>query len=152
MDTPKRAGELFEAGWYCAESVLLAVADQRGLKSELVPGIATGLCGGVARTSGMCGALGGAVLALGLELGRVSPDDSVEPCYAAVQQLLARFEAVHGATGCTALTGCDLGTDAGQARFRETGARHQCTGFTETATRLALELLEDPPRVLISRT
>lgn len=145
MDTPKRAGDLFEAGWYCAESVLLAVAEQRGLQSELIPGIATGLCSGVARTGGMCGALGGATLAIGLELGRMSPDDSVEPCYAAVQQLIERFQTIHGATGCTDLTGCDLGTDAGQARFHETGARHQCTRFTETAARLALEILEHTP-------
>ncbi len=145
MDTPRRAGALFESGWYCAESVLLAVAEQRGIDSQIVPGIATGLCGGVARTSGMCGALGGAVLVLGMELGRMSPDDSVEPCYAAVQELLTRFEAEHGALGCTDLTGCDLGTDEGQAAFEATGARHQCTRFTEAATRLALEILDASP-------
>ena len=143
MNTPRRAGELFESGWYCAESVLLAVAEQRGIDSEIVPGIATGLCGGVARTNGMCGALAGAVLALGLELGRVSPNDSVEPCYAAVQQLLSRFEAEHGSLRCTDLTGCDLGTDEGQLAFEATGARHKCTGFTEAATRIALGILAE---------
>ena len=143
MDTPRRAGELFESGWYCAESVLLAVAEQRGIDSEFVPCIATGLCGGVARTGGTCGALTGAVLALGLELGRMSPDESVEPCYAATQELLTRFEAEHGSIRCTDLTGCDLGTDEGQAAFKATGARHECTRFTEAATRIVLEILDE---------
>lgn len=37
----QRAGEVFESGYYCAESVLLAVAESRGIESELIPRIAT---------------------------------------------------------------------------------------------------------------
>jgi len=37
-----RSRQLFESGYYCAESVLLAVAESQGIKSDLIPKIATG--------------------------------------------------------------------------------------------------------------
>ncbi len=34
----------FDKGLYCAESVLKVIAKQKGISSELIPMIATGLC------------------------------------------------------------------------------------------------------------
>ena len=57
----KSAGDYFESGLFCAESVLLAISESMGQKSDLIPKIATGLCGGVSRTCGICGAVSGGV-------------------------------------------------------------------------------------------
>lgn len=134
----RRAGELFESGLYCAESVLKAMAEAYGLETQAIPRIATGLCGGVSRTCGTCGAVNGAILGLGLLLGRNSPDDSVESCYASVRQFLEAFENRFGSINCKELTGCDLGTEDGQKSFADHNMNERCGGFTEQAAGLAV--------------
>lgn len=141
-ETARHARHLFESGHYCAESVLLAVAGRRGMNCEAIPRIATGLCGGVARTCGTCGAVLGAILAIGLALGRNGPGDPIDPAYAAVHALLERFSTQYGSTNCLELTACDLGTDEGQALFRDKGQHEMCAEYVETATQLALGATE----------
>ena len=67
---PKRSRELFNSGFYCAESVLMAIAESRGIRSDLIPRIATGFCSGMARTGGQCGAVSGAMMGISLATGR----------------------------------------------------------------------------------
>ena len=129
----------FADGLYCAESVLLALAQAQGIDSALVPRIATGLCAGLARRCGPCGALTGGILGIGLALGRASPDDASQPAYAATQALIAAFEAEFGARDCHRLLGCDLGTPEGQAHFREHRLRQRCAVFTGRAAELAAQ-------------
>jgi C_GCAxxG_C_C family probable redox protein len=135
----RRGRELFASdGYYCAESVLLAVAESQGIQSDVIPQIATGFCSGMARTCGMCGAVSGAIMGIGLLNGARLPGDSREANYAAVQKLLAGFEEKFGSTNCLELTGCDLGTPEGQAQFRATGQGEHCNDYVEEAVRLVL--------------
>ena len=134
----RRARALFDSGLFCAESVLSAVAEDLGLESELIPRIATGLCSGVGRTSGLCGAVSGAILALGAAAGRDSSEASIEPVYRLVREVVERFEARFGSTGCAELTGCDLATEAGQERFRARNQHTACSEYVGEAARLAL--------------
>ena len=145
----KTAAESFLSGLYCAESVLLALAEARGIHSELIPNIATGFCSGMARTCGTCGALTGAILGIGLALGRSAAGESVEPAYRAVRQLVAEFEEEFGARDCHLLLGCDLGTPEGQAVFREKGLRDRCAGYAGKAAEIAARVIasiEEEPR------
>ena len=135
-----RGGELWDAGYYCAESVLLVVAEAYGIESDVIPGIATGFCGGLSDSCGLCGAVSGAIMGIGLVKGRSGPDESVEDAYATVRQLLSRFVAGFGATNCADLTGCDLGTPEGQESFRLRDQGQQCREYVIEATRMALEL------------
>ncbi len=137
----QRSGELFESGYFCAESVLLAIAEAKGIQSDLIPGIATGFCSGVARTCGVCGAVSGGIMSLSLLTGRSSPDESVEENYAAVQKLLSAFEGKFGSTNCQELIACDLGTKEGQEIYEANNLDEQCKRYTEEATRLAMQLL-----------
>ena len=139
----KRSRELLGSGLYCAESVLMVVAESRAVTCEHVPGIATGFCSGLSRTAGPCGALTGAVLAINLVLGRTTPEQSVEPCYRAVRELVERFVGQFGSDNCETLTGCHLGTDHGQARFRDRGVEGRCLEIVAVATRLALEAIAE---------
>ncbi|MHB9029628.1 MAG: C-GCAxxG-C-C family (seleno)protein [Candidatus Latescibacterota bacterium] len=57
-DSPQivqRSGELFDSGYLCAESVLVAIAESSGISTDAKPGIAAGFCSGMARTNRMCG-------------------------------------------------------------------------------------------------
>ena len=74
----QRSTELWDSGLYCAESVLLAVAESLGIRSDIIPRIATGFCGGVSDSGGMCGAVSGAIMAIGLAAGRSSTEQSAE--------------------------------------------------------------------------
>src|SRR5512137_1149466 len=93
---PQRSLELFRSGFYCAESVLQAVAESQGIRSELIPRIATGFCSGISRTGGMCGAVSGAIMGINLAAGRNSPGESIETSYALTRELVRRFEKQFG--------------------------------------------------------
>ncbi len=116
----KIAVDHFGNGFNCAESVLLGVTEALGIESECVPKIATPFGGGMGRYGEVCGAITGAMMALGLKSGRESADDTATrgEVYAKVVRLMRAFEIEYGSVGCRTLTGCDLLTPEGQARFQ----------------------------------
>jgi C_GCAxxG_C_C family probable redox protein len=142
----KAAEGFFASGLYCAESVVLAIARAWGVESELLPKAATAFCSGMARTCGPCGALSGAIMSIGLFLGRSSAEQSVQPCYAPTQQLIRQFEREFGARNCNDLLGCDLGTPEGQAEFREHRLHERCTQYTGRAAEMAARLILEATR------
>ena len=138
----KAAEDSFASGFYCAESVVMAVAKAEGVDSGLLPRIATGFGGGMARTCGDCGALTGAVMAVGLALGRSTATESVEPAFAATQRLIQEFEREFGSRDCQALLGgCDLATPEDQAMFQEQKLRRRCFRFTGGAAEIAARVI-----------
>jgi C_GCAxxG_C_C family probable redox protein len=131
----ERSTALFGSGFYCAESVLLAIAESQGLSDPAVPKIATGFCGRVSRSSGMCGALAGGIMAIGLLTGRSAPDESRDRCYALSHNLVGRFRERYGTTQCTELLGCDLSTAEGSRDFRDRGLIEKiCVPVTRQTT------------------
>ena len=65
----RKAEELFLQGYNCAQAVSCACAGDCGVPSELVVKLATGFGAGMGRTQETCGAVSGAILALGLRGG-----------------------------------------------------------------------------------
>ncbi|HZW12223.1 MAG TPA: C-GCAxxG-C-C family protein [Noviherbaspirillum sp.] len=139
----KSAEESFASGLYCAESVLVALAKSQGYENEILPKIASGFCGGMSRTCGTCGAITGAIMGMGLTLGRSQAGESVQPAYVATQRLIAEFEQEFGARDCHVLLGCDLGTPEGQATFREKKLSERCIKYTGRAAEIAANILAD---------
>lgn len=137
-----RSGELFGQGLFCAESVLQAVAESQNIKNDLIPSIATGFCSGMARTGGLCGAAGGAILAINMLCGRNDTTSTVENNYKIVRDFIGRFEAQFGSTNCSQLLGCHLGTPEGQAFFKGNNLREKCLVFTREAGRLAISSIQ----------
>ncbi len=140
----KAAEQSFAAGFYCAESVVMAIAKAGGVNSEFLPGIATGFGSGMARTCGDCGALTGAILAVGLALGRSAATESVEPAFAATRRVIEAFVGEFGARDCPALLGgCDLATPEGQAMFKEQRLHRRCLRFTGGAAEIAARVIAE---------
>ena len=140
----KNAEESFASGLYCAESVVLAIARAQGLESELLPKIATAFCSGMSRSCSTCGALTGALLGIGLALGRSRPDESVEPAYSAGRKLIKEFEQEFGDCNCyTLLGGCDMNTPEGQAMFQEERLMEHCLQITGKAAEIAARIIEE---------
>jgi C_GCAxxG_C_C family probable redox protein len=142
-EASQRSLELFKSGYFCAESVLLAIAESRGIQSDLIPKIATGFCSGISRTGGMCGAVGGAIMGINLMAGRSFPTESLELSYSLTQKLIDQFEKLYGSVNCRQLMGCDLSTEAGQRYFMENNLMERCHQYTMEATRLAISLLAE---------
>jgi C_GCAxxG_C_C family probable redox protein len=140
---PQRSLELFRLGFFCAESVLLAIAESQGIQSELIPRIATGFCSGVSRTGGMCGAVSGAIMGINLVVGRNSPTESLEVSYGLTQKLISRFERQYRSIHCRQLIGCDLATEAGQRYFMENHLMESCLQYAEGATSIAISLITE---------
>lgn len=139
--TKAAAIQHFKDGLYCAESVLVTLAQRQGIQDQ-VPAIATGFCSGLSQTAGPCGALTGAVMGLGLAFGRNDATGSVQQTYEAVQTLVQRFTDEFGATGCADLLGCHLGTPEGRKTFTEDKLHRRCMTYTGRAAELAAELID----------
>ena len=131
----------FDAGFGCAEAVLKAVAEHIGVESDLIPRLATGFCGGMARTGGMCGAVTGGVLALNLLYGRSDADGDKEANYKAIQEFMHLFRERFNEVNCPGLTGVELSTEEGQRQFTERNLHPRCANFVGEATRMVLETI-----------
>jgi C_GCAxxG_C_C family probable redox protein len=135
--------ELFRSGFYCAESVLQAIAECQGVRSDLIPRIATGFCSGISRTGGICGAVTGAIMGINLVAGRDLPTGSLETNFAMIQKLINQFEKQYGSTNCRQLLGCDLDTESGQRYFMENNLMDNCLQYAEGATRIAMTIISE---------
>jgi len=129
---------------------LLSVAEGKSIQSELIPRIATGFCGGIARTGGICGAVSGAVMAISIYYGRSLPDERIDKSYIPIQKIIELFEKKFGSTNCRELTGCDLGTEEGRKRFFAMNTLEKCRGYTEEATRMAMSIIEKEPEAEVT--
>jgi len=145
--TPEEIAELaarnWNQGYYCAESVLAAVAVSQGIESELIPKIATAFCSGLAQTNGPCGAMTGGVMGLSMCEGREDAEDGREKLYQKTQRLVGAFEARFGETHCTNLLQLQLGTPEASQEYAARNLSVQCEGYVREAARLAAELIQE---------
>jgi C_GCAxxG_C_C family probable redox protein len=135
---------MFDQEFSCAQSVFAVFADPADVDRETALRLASGFGGGLARTGETCGAVTGAVLALGLRHCGAPPTDpqSKHAAYPPVREFLARFRALHGAVTCRELLGVDISTEAGMERARGQDLfRCRCPGFVRDAARIVEELL-----------
>ncbi len=105
--TPAPAAELalgrFTKGHSCSQAVFTVFAERAGLAHDTAMKIASGFGGGM-WSGGVCGAVTGAYMALGLEHG----GDPNAPIARRVRELSERFKAKHRSIVCAELLGVDL--------------------------------------------
>ncbi len=141
---PARAEEVFAQGYNCSQAVLLACGEGRGLAPDVALRVAGPFGGGIGRLGETCGAVSGAIMALGLAYSKVKPDDndSRERGYKLAREFIDRFTQMHGSVVCRDLLGCDLSTPAGLARAKELRVHEAvCPRFVRAAAEIVEELL-----------
>ncbi len=134
----------FDAGFNCAQAVFLAFAPELGMEGKAAARVACAFGAGMGRTANTCGAVSGALLAIGLRHGMDDPGDQAakERTYALARGLLAVFAGRHGTLLCRELLGCDIGTPEGLARMRgEKLHQKVCAGLVTDAVRITEQLL-----------
>ena len=102
MSAADRAENLFRAGYNCGQAVAGAFAEEMGLPLETVMKLSAGLGGGLCRMREACGAVSGAIVALGYVLGTDDPEDYANKrfVYALGQQMCFRFQDLYGSLNC----------------------------------------------------
>jgi C_GCAxxG_C_C family probable redox protein len=110
QDAKTLSVRFFDSGFNCAESLNLAFAPADANLTRVEQMAATPFGGGLVRRGELCGALAGAAMVIGRELGRSSPDDSAgkDRAYRVVEELLTEFEARYGTIACRTITNCDF--------------------------------------------
>ncbi len=113
----------FRGGGNCSQAVFSAFATELGLESSVALQIASAFGGGIGRTGQTCGAVTGALMALGLKYGPTQAGDKAakERMIVLAREFLARFQAREGATLCRDLLGRDISTPEGHQAAREQG-------------------------------
>jgi len=134
------AVEQFDRGYNCAEAMLLALAPP-GMVGPQRAGTAFG--GGIARRGLTCGCLTGCAVAVGLRLGRTSPEDKAtkELVYRVVNDVFRRFEEEFGTLECRKLTGLDFNVENPQEELDRVHAE-VCTKLVRFVADAALAELE----------
>lgn len=117
----ERALELFHEHYNCAQAVYAGSVKGNGMSEQQRIAVAAAFGGGMARRGEVCGALTGALMALGERQGANECDPTAfrATLYKESEELMDRFRAFGGAIHCRALTQCRLNTAEGQKQFKE---------------------------------
>ena len=146
LDPAERAESLFLTGYNCSQSVLQAFAPRFGLPQPVAARLATSFGAGIAYQGMQCGAVSGALLAIGLHYGNQSAEDKASKAlaYARSQEFIARFKARRQTTLCRELLGIDLSQPGELERGREMGLFDRvCPGFVREAVEILSTLLDE---------
>lgn len=136
----------------CAESIIIRVNEGRPLLGlgPAVMRIASGFGGGVGGWGSVCGAVSGAVMALGLIHGTEGTETVDEFSRKRdhqremSQRFLAAFEEEFGTVNCMDLLGVDRRTEEGKIKYDEMKARGEthCGEYVEWASSQMLKILK----------
>jgi C_GCAxxG_C_C family probable redox protein len=107
-------------------------------------GIASLFAGGIGNTGSVCGAVIGAVMALGLKQGRGDSMEDMLNSLGIAGEFRRRFEAEVGTISCRELTGADISTMEGIEEYMNSETPMMvCAPAVNHAHRLAVELLRE---------
>jgi C_GCAxxG_C_C family probable redox protein len=138
--------ELFRSGYNCAESTLLAIAKTMGIACHDIPKMASGFGAGLGRHGEVCGAVSGAVMAIGFLHGRKENPDaaSKEKIYAIVKDFVFTFEEEFKCVRCKDITGCDMLTEEGMQKAKDLNVHGGiCSEAVAFATEEACRVLKE---------
>jgi len=136
----------FNNGFNCCQSVLLAYCQEFGLDSQVASKLSTGFGGGMGRMAGVCGAVTGAFIVLGLKYGKMRAEDN-EPkqkTYKLVRKFAEKFKARNDSIICKDILECDISTRQGLRIAREKALFSKvCPRFVQDAAEILEEMLRD---------
>ena len=140
----EKAVQHFREGYYCAQSILLAMFELWNEKNELVPKVATAFGGGIGRCGSVCGALTGGVMAIGARFGTNGPlIEKRLHSYEIAQDFFRKFELQNGSALCRELIGYDLSIPKELERARKAEIfENKCSKIVKNAVEILVALTE----------
>ena len=146
MNKVESAVSSFNKGFNCCQSVLSAYCGEFGLNREVALKLSTGFGGGMGRMAGVCGAVTGAFMVLGLKYGKVRAEDnkSREKTDMLVKEFAGKFKARNDSIVCKDILGCDISTPEGLRTAEEKALFSKvCPKFVRDAAEILEEMLKD---------
>ena len=136
-EAARSAEALYDDGMFCCEAVLTVANDAAGnrLPSEIMS-LGSGFWGGIAGDGSTCGALVGAIMAVGLLAGRTQLDGAWEESTAATEQVRREFQKLNGAAACDSLIAPFGGMD-GEERHAH------CAALTGRTAAMVVRIAEE---------
>jgi C_GCAxxG_C_C family probable redox protein len=117
-----------------------------GIESDVIPKIATCFGGGIANTGSVCGAVIGAVMAIGLVRKQSTSIGEWFATAGVAQEFRRRFEDEMNTISCSELTGIDFSTVKGPEDLMDSEiAMTVCFPAVAHAYRIVSELLKENP-------
>lgn len=143
MNRIDTAVKLFNEGYNCSQAVLAAFCEPFGMDRSTALTLASGFGGGIGATGGVCGALTGAIMVLGLRYGSADSADKTakNEMYRKTRELSEEYKLRTGSLYCRDLLGFDLSTEEGQLAAKEPDAFHDCPQFVQVAAEILEEIL-----------
>ncbi|PZX10933.1 C_GCAxxG_C_C family probable redox protein [Breznakibacter xylanolyticus] len=141
------AVELFSKGFNCSQSVLAVLGPDLGLPQEQCLKVACAFGAGMARQQLTCGAVTGALMALGLKYGKGEHDD--DACklltYRKTTDFVTAFMAKHQSIVCRDLLhGLDMNSPVGIDEINRLNLfNSSCPRYVADAVDIALCIVED---------
>ena len=109
-------------------------------EDDIIPRIAFYFAGGIGNTGAVCGA----VMAIGLKLGKADTMDEALRRLSVAQEFRHRFEAEMETISCRELTGVDLSTKEGvEQHMSSDKPQTVCFPAVDAAYRLVVDLLKE---------
>jgi C_GCAxxG_C_C family probable redox protein len=140
------AQDLFDEGYACSQSVLLAFADHFDLDKTTAKRISSTFGGGMGRLRETCGAVTGGFMVLGLAFGNEKPNDMETKLdsYKKVRELNKLVVDIHGTSNCRQL----LIKHASEQQVKD--RKHHkliCRQVVGDATGLVFEILRENEKI-----
>ena len=135
----------FGKGHSCAQAVFSAFAEQMGMDYQTAVKLSSGFGGGMGMGS-VCGAVTGAIMAIGLKHGGLDPKTKGQTAKL-VREFTDRFKAQHRLLNCRDLMGCDVNTPEGRQTAKDKNLHATvCNAVVRDAARILTELLNEAQR------
>jgi len=128
----------------CCSGVLAAYASEVGMDQDLAGAAGRGMAGGIGGLGNVCGAVSGAVMAIGLKTtnkDNLNDMDAAFKTMEIVREFVARFEEQHSSIQCRKLIGYDISSKEKSALAMKENAFAECPRYVESAVKILDELL-----------
>ena len=137
------AADTHRRGFNCSQSVLFTLSDTVGLDKKTALLVSSSFGGG-AKNSEICGAVSGALMAIGCKYGYIDPlYPNKEEFYDIVREFTRRFKEKHGTLTCLGLLGIDISRESGmQLAVKNDVFFKYCSFYIQDATEIALQLFD----------
>jgi C_GCAxxG_C_C family probable redox protein len=139
--------DLFRNGYNCSQSVLSVFSEELGMKKDLAMKLASPFGSGIAYMQDTCGAVTGALMAIGLKYGKGEHGTNEDKmhAYELSKQFMAEFKMKHKTVCCRdLLDGLNMSTPEGMARIMELDYfRTRCANYVKDAVGIVEDILKE---------
>jgi len=120
MNKTEKALQEFKKGYNCAQSVLAAFASDFAIDETIAKRLASGLGAGFGRLQNTCGAVTGAILAIGAKYHDESKiTESKETTYLKTREFIDEFTKMNTSINCLNLLGVNIMTTDGMKKAKD---------------------------------